>query len=623
MAAIVALGEDGLKQYISKLGDRLVTVKFCKNGGNPGNNTRRLSLVDRIKMSQMESVNNHSKLNNNNLPGPTTNTPSSKRHAPNEKPTRIISIGWIMNGTPVRERNGGGARSVSINKKAKKPDILQRALDLFFPNGVSLKKHGPLSKYTYDLLDYKEHVLNEEYTVAQLYKMTGLSMLRFYLATNKLDNYVSSDEGKEEKLKRKTKRRKGEKTAKTVEKSQDNECSEQQIGQTHNESYWNECTIIENITNDCIMEEFLSYPDNETENSHNVLQMSGQFEYSIPIENHVFDISESLAASKTVVVHRGQIFIELTSEFESIDNLQTLINIEIIGTNGKRELAYDGGGVLKDALTEYWLEFYETVCEGTIYKIPQINHTYTKSKWKAIAKILLLGYNQVKYFPVALAKPFVEYALYGNISFDIVEAYLLAISSLDAEVLRKAMANFDDVEYESVIDTLTNLECRQMATKSNITRIVEELAHTFIIQKPMFILDCWMEVLRNKISKNTLKTVYETCNVSNKSVLDIIQTTDSNLTADKEKTLSFLKRFIREAKNDVLEFFLRFCTGANIITCQSIQIEFNQLVGGLRRPTSHTCNNLLVLPVGYDSYGSFKLEFNNVLKSGYWSMDIV
>lgn len=109
-------------------------------------------------------------------------------------------------------------------------------------------------------------------------------------------------------------------------------------------------------------------------------------------------VSESLSASRTFIVHRGQIFTELTNQFICIENLKIFIEIEIIGTNGEHEAAFDGCGVLKDALTEYWSEFYDKLCEGASYKIPELNHTITEEKWKAIAKVLLLGYKQVQYF---------------------------------------------------------------------------------------------------------------------------------------------------------------------------------------------------------------------------------
>lgn len=332
---------------------------------------------------------------------------------------------------------------------------------------------------------------------------------------------------------------------------------------------------------------------------------------------------ESLSASKTFVVHRGQIFTELTNQFIGIENLNTFVEIQIIGTNGVKEAAFDGGGVLKDALTEYWSEFYERICEGSSFKIPEINHTITENKWKAVAKILLLGYKQVKYFPVKLARPFIEYAVQGVITSDMLETYLCIIPFVDADVLRKALTDFDSVDDDEVIETLSNLGCHRRANKANIKNIVHELAHTLVIQKPMFILESWSSILRHQLSHNSLHIIYEVNKVTSKSVLTMIRCSEEELGIDKEKVLGFIKKFIREADFNILTSFLRFATGADVITCDSIQIEFNHLEGFQRRPISHTCNNIIELPVSYDSYRSFKSEFNNILKSGVWSMDII
>lgn len=94
---------------------------------------------------------------------------------------------------------------------------------------------------------------------------------------------------------------------------------------------------------------------------------------------------------------------------------------------------------------------------------------------------------------------------------------------------------------------------------------------------------------------------------------------------EKEKVFTYLKKFVRECNKESLERFLRFSTGADLITCSHIHIEFSSLTGIERRPIAHTCNNILELPLSYakESFRVFKLELNNVLKSNVWCMDIV
>lgn len=182
MSVIAAMGEDGLKKFVPKLGDRVAIVRFCKNGGCfSTDNRQRLSLVERIRLYQNQSENGNTSAS---LTKPKSRQKSSgDTYLPNEKPTRVIKIGWMLNGKTVRERNGGGVRTISMSKMAKKQDILQKGLELFFPNGFS-DKHGSLSKYSCNLLDYKENIFDENFTVGNMYKVTNLPMLRFYVSTN-------------------------------------------------------------------------------------------------------------------------------------------------------------------------------------------------------------------------------------------------------------------------------------------------------------------------------------------------------------------------------------------------------------------------------------------------------
>lgn len=165
----------------------MATIKFCKNNSvSQGSICRRLSLVERIRKSQQESEDGRKRSRESAL--------ISVKRAPHEKSSRIINIGWVLNGMTVREKNGGGTRSVSIDKSARKTDILEKGLNLFFPGGISAKI-GELSKYSYELLDFKLHTLNDNYTVGEMYNMTGINLLRFYLSTKILEAEVSSDEG--------------------------------------------------------------------------------------------------------------------------------------------------------------------------------------------------------------------------------------------------------------------------------------------------------------------------------------------------------------------------------------------------------------------------------------------
>ena len=65
-------------------------------------------------------------------------------------------------------------------------------------------------------------------------------------------------------------------------------------------------------------------------------------------------------------------------------------------------------------------------------------------------------------------------------------------------------------------------------------------------------------------------------------------------------------------------------SGADIDLGKSIKVTF---VSGqsefCRAPVAHTCECVLELPDSYTSFIDFRNEFNAVLSSGVWVMDIV
>lgn len=78
--------------------------------------------------------------------------------------------------------------------------------------------------------------------------------------------------------------------------------------------------------------------------------------------------------------------------------------------NGSSEKGEDNGGILRDALSEYWGTFFMKCTAGSTLKVPMTRHDM-KDEWQNVAKVMVLGYNIVQYFPIVLAKPFLCYCL--------------------------------------------------------------------------------------------------------------------------------------------------------------------------------------------------------------------
>lgn len=79
--------------------------------------------------------------------------------------------------------------------------------------------------------------------------------------------------------------------------------------------------------------------------------------------------------------------------------------------NGQPELAQDTGGVLRDALSEFWETFYNKCTLGTNFKVPYIRHDYGKKQWSAIENIIHFRWKRKQYFPLKLAPLFIKSCL--------------------------------------------------------------------------------------------------------------------------------------------------------------------------------------------------------------------
>lgn len=164
--------DEHLEKFIPKYGDRAAIRNFCKQSTN----SLRQSLVQKLQ----------SKIGSKTL-----KNEKIKRNDKHIKKTRIIEIGWLCSYPKekrlrqVRTISGGGTRRMAVDKNSKCLSLLEKAKDLFFPNGISTK--GRLGNFDIELLDYKSHAFDLNMTIQQMYEISALSTLRFYLATTSKD----------------------------------------------------------------------------------------------------------------------------------------------------------------------------------------------------------------------------------------------------------------------------------------------------------------------------------------------------------------------------------------------------------------------------------------------------
>ncbi|KAF3834122.1 hypothetical protein F7725_025326 [Dissostichus mawsoni] len=270
-------------------------------------------------------------------------------------------------------------------------------------------------------------------------------------------------------------------------------------------------------------------------------------------------------APVTLIIRRGHCLTDLIKAFTNPDILNTEVFIKMRLPNGKLEEG-EGSGVTRDCLTEFWTDFYERCT---------------------------LGGN----------------ALYATSTSSLKDTFLQYVSEQEREVLVKALEDFNSVDTDALFDALEAHECQQVPTKDNLIPLLSQMGHKALIQAPIV------------LPQDALNDVIQQKTPTGKAVKELLQFPDE-MTPPQTAVARYLKRYVGEVDLSTLQLFLRFCTGSNLME-QTIKIQFIETSNFERRPQSHTCGCLLKLPVGYHNYPDLRSDFNSVLTSSVWVMDII
>ena len=201
------------------------------------------------------------------------------------------------------------------------------------------------------------------------------------------------------------------------------------------------------------------------------------------------------------------------------------------------------------------------------------------------------------------------------------------LPTVDKLTIEDAMKDFESVEEDDLYDVMERHDVKCLITKNNVERVVLEVAHKEMVQAPMFIAECWSDILKPmKITKSHLAQLYRKLDPSTRAVLKMVKYPDV-VSKEEIELVQHTNNFIRELDQTMLPLFLRFCTGSDLMVKDNIMVRFTKSdqSSTLRTPTSHTCGCVLEIPVsnGRDPYVVFKSDFLNILQCRYWQMDIV
>ncbi|KAL2079591.1 hypothetical protein ACEWY4_025335 [Coilia grayii] len=622
--AVLEMTDAQLSAYLPSYGDRLALMGFCRRNAN---STRKETLFQRLRDKLRRKNDQEEK-------GESERNPPKKTR----KTMRKVELGWMnydeRDGIfkQVRTKRGGGTRKIDVCKDVVKEDLIRIARGLFFPCGRNAE--GGIEEFEFDLMDFKQAVVSDDTTVGELYDDTGLTLLRFYLSSQRKTDSETHQSEEQERIEHQSPPSVG--SASIPETTQ--EVKSLVVGDTPSlgSASIPEMTQEEVIHLDLVGEdtdfEGISYIDSDlhvecdTDDS-NIVYVSGTI--SGDVEQDLDDTLPMLQQDMPtennpmiLIIHRGQVLRQLIGHFYNDQLMNADVQIQFVLPDGTYEKGLDSGGVVRDCLSEFWGDFLEQCTTGNDLKVPFLRHDFGQMEWESVGRILAFGWERERYLPVKIAPAIIEQAAFGFTRSGVLENFLKYLPPSDRSLIDSWRSNGIEDENE-LIEVLSTYDCRKLPTAENANAILQELAHKTLIQEPAYVIEQWEKPLRRvKDSLKDLPAVYEALQPTAKKVLKLLHFPDT-LDFSQKKIHNHLTCYVKNADTLHLCNFLRFCTGSDLFLGKTITVNFNQLQGLQRRPIAHTCGCVLQLSVHYDSYSDFSSEMNKVLKSNVWVMDIV
>ncbi|XP_069125428.1 uncharacterized protein [Argopecten irradians] len=640
--AVKFMSEETLTQFILAAGDRAYLRSICQQGEKSG---KREELLNRLKrkMSLRKDEETNKSGDEESAKRKLSKHLCGNKHA--QKKPRKIELGWIHNGKQVRTVNGGGKRTIEIDRNAKKEDILSHAKSLFFPNGNS--KKGSVSNFTCDLLDFVQDTLPHDITVAVLYDKMKMGILRFYLSTSvectpgnitattttctptvttssleaQSDKTVSNDESNLDLFDYLDSVCASD-SLHTFDSSTMSTTSSATDGGTRTETIASSSAP---VLDDVIFPIFSNQPRQYDVTTHipttNVVPNDEIMQF-----NDVPD-TELLPKKTILKIHRVKILEDMLAAFKDPDILSIPLQMTFVN-----EAGVDNNGVSRDAYTAFWTEFLSRFAEGEEARVPSLNPQWQEEEWKSVGRILTKGYIEHGVLPLMLAPVFMHAMLFGEESVtseSLMDSFALYLSNTDRDIVHSAMADLDsldDDDRDDLIDLLDRMGSKRVPASDEIRHAFVQMAHKELIQKPKYALDKMSEVARQALtirSKDTdsLTKIYDNRKPTVKKLLKIISAQPNS--AEETQALGYFKQYVK-AQNDnhSLSRLLRYLIGSDIMCVEKLEIIFTPLEGLARRPIAHTCGPSLELPFTYQTYPELRSEFDNILSGGKESMEM-
>ncbi|MGH0170085.1 UNVERIFIED_CONTAM: hypothetical protein FKN15_070349 [Acipenser sinensis] len=257
----------------------------------------------------------------------------------------------------------------------------------------------------------------------------------------------------------------------------------------------------------------------------------------------------------------------MLGEFKDSNILNASLTIEFVDEAGS-----DVSGISRDAYSAFWEAFFQNCAEGEYEHVPALYPEYGKAEWEAVGRILLKGYLDQSYFPIQLSLAFAVGLVYGESEITpgiLMASFLRYIAPFEKDIITSALdGSIGADDQDELLDILSRMGCHTVPSHDSMKGTILQVAHKQLIQEPKYALEVMADVTRSTLQKllpevSNLEVLYEAKKPTVKQVLNVINAEVQN--AAQNKTMNFLKQFIRSLDDGRLQKFLRFVTGADML----------------------------------------------------------
>lgn len=344
------MSDEQLLAYVPRFGDRIAIRQYSKREVAALQDNTTVSKATENLMSKLQGKRDRKRKHCDNRSEKLSGNTNAL------KTERSFQMGLFeeVRGTfvQIKEKRGGGTRHLKASKSATMAELLEVGKELFFPNGKN--KLGDINEFELELRDFTEEELDPQTMLGEQYNIRKVKMLRLYLSckrteTQRVDEYVTQ----------------GPSTSVAAERNEESVAIAEDNSSITDSSFLSEDGVV--FIEPGIMDVIHSSIsiDEEIQFGYTVLQDRTILDGTLPMEPA--EIVQDKPQATKLRLRRGNIFQDLKAAFTDglISVNDGFVEIEMVLPNGSTEKGEDSGGILRDALSEYWGTFFMKCAAGS------------------------------------------------------------------------------------------------------------------------------------------------------------------------------------------------------------------------------------------------------------------